>query len=65
MAKGFLDDVADKLGVDETLECDNVLKWDGTQLYVEQRVLRAGRQSRIERRDVTREVAAHISRFLR
>jgi hypothetical protein len=61
--KNLLDEMADKLGLDETVECDNVLRWDGSKLYVEERVYRSGRKSRTDKRDVTLEVADRISRL--
>jgi hypothetical protein len=65
MARNFLDEIADKLGVDETVECDNVVKWDGEALYVEDRFYRGGRFSRVAKRDVTSEIAAWLLRHRR
>lgn len=53
------------LGVIETVESDEILRWDGTDLYTLQdvyhngQIVHAGR-----RRRVTREVALHIARLL-
>ncbi|MFK8253384.1 hypothetical protein [Ancylobacter terrae] len=46
------------LGVIETTETDNVLRWDGTMLYVEHDIYHNGQLvHRKYRRRVTREVA--------
>jgi hypothetical protein len=62
--KNLVDQVSDTLGVPETIKCDNVLKWDGSKLYVTEEVYRAGHKVRTQERDVTAEVADHIRRVL-
>jgi hypothetical protein len=65
MAKDFLDEIADKMGIEETIECDAVLRWDGTKLYVVENFFRAGHKSRTQERDVTKEIAETIAAFLK
>ena len=53
------------LGVVETTESDNVVRWDGERLYVEQDVYHNGQLvHRKYRRNVTEPVARAISRIL-
>ena len=53
------------LGVVETIESDNVVRWDGERLYVEQDVYHNGQLvHRKYRRNVTEPVARAISRIL-
>lgn len=56
--------IAEK-GVIETTESDNVLRWDGTNLYVEQDVFHNGQlvHKRYKRR-VTRQVAQALALVL-
>jgi hypothetical protein len=60
MGKGFLDLVAEAMSIDETVECDNVLRWDGDKLYVTEQVYSAGRKSRERKQDVTDEVICRL-----
>ncbi|MGU3493884.1 hypothetical protein ACLBXM_07575 [Xanthobacteraceae bacterium A53D] len=54
------------LGVIETTETDNVLRWDGQMLYVEHDVFHNGQLVHAKyKRRVTREVARTISDMLR
>ena len=53
------------LGVVQTVQGDNVLRWDGDRLYVEQDVYHNGQLvHRRYRRDVTEPVARAISLIL-
>ena len=53
------------LGVMETVESDNIVRWDGERLYVEQDVYHNGQLvHRKYRRNVTEPVARAISRLL-
>lgn len=53
------------LGVVQTVQGDNVLRWDGDRLYVEQDVYHNGQLvHRRYRRDVTEPVARAISSIL-
>ena len=48
----------DDLGVEETIESDNIVRWDGERLYVEQDVFHNGQLvHRKYRRTVTEPVA--------
>ncbi|WAC25516.1 MULTISPECIES: hypothetical protein [unclassified Ancylobacter] len=54
-----------EIGVIETTESDNVLHWDGDELYVEQDVYHNGQLvHRKYRRRVTKQVAQAIARML-
>ncbi len=49
---------ANELGVEETVESDNIVRWDGERLYVEQDVFHNGQLvHRKYRRTVTEPVA--------
>jgi hypothetical protein len=63
--KDFLDEVADVVGLPEEVKCDNILRWNGSRLYVTEEVYRNGHRSRERKRDVTREVADRLSRILK
>ena len=53
------------LGVEETIESDNIVRWDGERLYVEQDVYHNGQLvHRKYRRNVTEPVARALSRIL-
>ena len=54
------------LGVIETTETDNVVRWDGEKLYVEHDIYHNGQlvHSKYKRR-VTREVAQALAEILR
>ena len=65
MANTFVDEVADKMGIEEAIECDAVLHWDGTKLYVVENVFRAGHKSRTQERDVTKEIAETMAALLK
>ncbi|MBS9478424.1 hypothetical protein [Ancylobacter radicis] len=53
------------IGVIETTESDNILRWDGDELYVEQDVYHNGQiVHRKYRRRVTKQVAHAIARML-
>lgn len=53
------------LGVIETTETDNVLRWDGEMLYVEHDVYHNGQLvHRKYRKRVTRDVADHLRSLL-
>ena len=53
------------LGVVETIESDNIVRWDGQRLYVEQDVYHNGQMvHRKYRKTVTAEVARAISQLL-
>lgn len=53
------------LGVIETVESDEILRWDGTDLYMLQDVYHNGQMVHAGRkRRVTREVALHVARTL-
>jgi len=53
------------LGVVETIESDNIVRWDGHRLYVEQDVYHNGQMvHRKYRKTVTPEVARAISQLL-
>lgn len=54
------------LGVLETIESDNIVRWDGQMLYVEQDIYHNGQlvHSKYHRR-VTREVAVALLDILR
>lgn len=53
------------LGVIETIESDNIVRWDGERLYVEQDVYHNGQLvHRKYRRNVTEPVARAISALL-
>ncbi|MCS0496412.1 hypothetical protein [Ancylobacter mangrovi] len=53
------------IGVIETVESDNILRWDGADLYVEQDVYHNGQLvHRRYRRRVTRPVAQAIAQML-
>lgn len=54
-----------EMGVIETIETDNVLRWDGKELYVEQDVYHNGQivHNKYKRR-VTREVAVAVAAML-
>ncbi len=54
-----------RLGVIETVESDNIVRWDGERLYVEQDVYHNGQLvHRKYRRNVTEPVARAISALL-
>ena len=54
-----------EIGVIETTESDNILHWDGTDLYVEQDVYHNGQLiHRRYRRRVTRQVAQALAQIL-
>ena len=53
------------LGVEETTESDNVVRWDGERLYVEQDVYHNGQMvHRKYRRTVTEPIARALSALL-
>ncbi|NNM74989.1 hypothetical protein [Enterovirga aerilata] len=53
------------LGVIETIDSDNIVRWDGQRLYVEQDVYHNGQMvHRKYRKTVTAEVARAISAIL-
>ena len=53
------------LGVVETIDSDNIVRWDGHRLYVEQDVYHNGQMvHRKYRKTVTAEVARAISQLL-
>ena len=53
------------LGVFETVESDNIVRWDGERLYVEQDVYHNGQLvHRKYRRNITEPVARAISALL-
>lgn len=53
------------LGVIETVESDNIVRWDGERLYVEQDVYHNGQMvHRKYRRNVTEPVARALSALL-
>ena len=53
------------LGVIETIESDNVVRWDGQRLYVEQDVFHNGQMvHRKYRKTITPDVARAISAIL-
>lgn len=53
------------LGVLETVESDNIVRWDGERLYVEQDVFHNGQLvHRKYRRNITEPVARAISALL-
>ncbi|MGH1589300.1 hypothetical protein ACRBEV_14240 [Methylobacterium phyllosphaerae] len=53
------------LGVEETIESDNIVRWDGERLYVEQDVYHNGQLvHRKYRRTVTEPVARVLSMIL-
>ncbi len=53
------------LGVIETTKSDNILRWDGTELYVEQDVYHNGQLVHSGyRRKVTRDVARRLASVL-
>ena len=53
------------LGVIETIESDNIVRWDGQRLYVEQDVYHNGQMvHRKYRRTITPDVARAISKIL-
>ena len=53
------------LGVMETVDSDNIVRWDGERLYVEQDVYHNGQLvHRKYRRNVTEPVARAISQLL-
>ncbi|WP_029352827.1 hypothetical protein [Bosea sp. 117] len=54
-----------EIGVIETTESDNVLRWDGTNLYVEQDIFHNGQLvHRKYKRRVTKDVARTIAAML-
>jgi hypothetical protein len=54
-----------EMGVIETTESDNVLRWDGTNLYVEQDVYHNGQLvHRRYKRRVTKQVAQALALML-
>ncbi|MBB3771727.1 MULTISPECIES: hypothetical protein [Ancylobacter] len=54
-----------EIGVIETTESDNILRWDGDNLYVEQDVFHNGQLvHRKYRRRVTKQVAQAIAKML-
>ncbi|QIB33055.1 hypothetical protein [Ancylobacter pratisalsi] len=54
-----------EIGVIETVESDNVLRWDGSNLYVEQDVFHNGQLvHRRYKRRVTKNVAQAIAQML-
>lgn len=54
-----------EMGVIETVESDNVLRWDGTTLYVEQDVYHNGQiVHRKYKKRVTKDVALAIKTML-
>lgn len=54
-----------ELGVVETVESDNIVRWDGDRLYVEQDVYHNGQLvHRKYRRNVTEPVARALSTIL-
>jgi len=54
-----------EIGVIETVESDNILRWDGDNLYVEQDVFHNGQLvHRKYRRRVTKQVAQAIAKML-
>jgi hypothetical protein len=54
-----------EMGVIETTESDNVLRWDGTNLYVEQDVFHNGQLvHRRYKRRVTKQVAQQLALML-
>ena len=60
MGKGFLDLVAEAMSINETVDCDNVLRWDGDKFYVTEQVYGAGGKARERKRDVTDEVIRRL-----
>ena len=53
------------LGVIETVESDNIVRWDGQRLYVEQDVYHNGQMvHRKYRKTISTEVARAISQLL-
>ncbi len=66
MAGSTLDKtIRQDLGVMETVESDNIVRWDGERLYVEQDVYHNGQLvHRKYRRNVTEPVARAISQLL-
>ena len=59
-----IDELFEKAGIPETKKSDNVLKWDGKQLYVTDQFYRKENLRRTEERDVTAEVAACLGKLL-
>ncbi|WP_428030892.1 hypothetical protein [Ancylobacter sp.] len=54
-----------EIGVMETVESDNILRWDGTNLYVEQDVFHNGQLvHRRYRKRVTKSVAQAIAAMI-
>ncbi len=53
------------LGVVETIESDNIVRWDGERLYVEQDVYHNGQLvHRKYRRNITEPVARRLAQIL-
>jgi hypothetical protein len=59
-----MDELFEKLRIPETTKSDNVLKWDGKQLYVTDQFYRGKNLRRTVVRDVTAEVAACVGKLL-
>lgn len=57
--------VRPQLGVIETVESDNIVRWDGTRLYVEQDVYHNGQLvHRKYRRTITEPVARALAEII-
>ncbi len=58
--KNLTEELSEKLGIPEERKCDNVLKWDGESLYVEDEVFRGAYLIRKEKRVVGPEIVARL-----
>ncbi len=61
--KTLVDKVADRLRIPETVNSDEVIRWDGEILYVEEETFRRRTSTGKRKRDVTAEVAAKIAKL--
>jgi hypothetical protein len=54
--QSFADEVGQKLGYQENITSDGIVRWDGERLYVKEIVHRNGVKTDERRRDVTAEI---------
>lgn len=62
--KSLVDKLGDRMNLPERVESDEILRWDGKMLYVEETRFRGRAKAGEDKRDVTAEVAASFVKLL-
>lgn len=60
--RSFSDEIGEKLGYEEDVTSDEVVRWDGKRLFVTEVVHRGGVRTDTRKRDITAEVVAVLRR---